>query len=113
MRAFIVVLAALLLSSCGDDLDGVVTNKNVQPGYSYTYMQPMTTTTCSGTPSVCRTTTTGYLPIFYYVPTCWEITVEGSTSGDTCVSEEKWNSLMVGDEYVGPDAKPKDFQVKK
>jgi len=43
-------MLALSLTSCGDDLQGEVTSKQVKPGYTYIYMMPIYSTRCSGKP---------------------------------------------------------------
>ena len=107
-------LVATLLAGCGypQDLEGEVTGKEFQQGYDYVYMQPIYTTTCSGNPPTCTSNLTGMYPIFYTVPDCYSITVEGITSGSTCITAEEYDTLNVGDHYIGPDVKPKDRQTK-
>lgn len=110
MKRLALVAALLLaLAGCGkDDLQGTVTSKYVKPGYDWLYMMPITS--CSGKPMICRT---NYIPIWYHVPTCYQLTVKGEKSGSTCVSDAKWESVKVGDSYVGPDVDPRDQKVKK
>ena len=112
-----VAVLALAVSGCGKDLlDGEVVKKDAHPGYHYTYMMPLTTTSCTGNPSICTTRTTGQIPIMYWVPPCYEIEVRGANdraSGDTCVDQSKWEALQVGDRYKGADVDPKDNEKEK
>lgn len=114
LLALTTFVTATLLAGCGyaQDLEGEITGKEFQQGYDYVYMQPIYTTTCSGNPPTCTSNLSGMYPIFYTVPDCYSITVEGPTSGSTCISAEEYAALNVGDQYVGPDVQPKDRQTK-
>lgn len=100
--------SALLLTGCANDLQGDVVSKDYAPEYYYNTFIPITTTTCSGSPSVCTTSQTGVMPIINYVPACYSIKVEGKESGSTCISEAEWDKLEPGMYYEGPDVDPKD-----
>lgn len=108
MRRLAALAAALvlLLAGCGDHLNGKVVAKDVEPGY-FIYI-PITT--CSGNPVHCTT-----IPVFYYIPPCYRLVVEGATkdeSGDTCVDKDEWLDTEIGDSYVGDDVDPKDHKQK-
>ena len=115
----IVIAIGVLLAGCGkkDDLQGSVTGKQVKPGYTFVQEIPQYTTMCSGagtstSPRTCRQVQTGSIPITYSVPTCYQITVEGEHSGSTCIDDGKWNTIQIGDDYVGKDVDPKDQKVR-
>jgi len=102
------------LAACStDDLQGTVVGKEVEPGYNNTTFMPTYSTTCTGSPPVCTQSQTGVIPITSYVPTCYKIYVEGTTSGDSCIDKGKWESLSEGDDYVGVDVKPEDLKEQK
>ncbi len=107
MKRLIAAVALVLLAGCsGDTLDGEVTNKSVDPGYTYVQTQ----TTCSGNPPIC----TSY-PIIITIPTCYELqvrTAEGKLE-DGCVSETNWNRVEIGDDYVGEDVGREETKEKQ
>lgn len=113
----ILIILVGVLTGCGsqDKLNGKVTDKSVDPGFYFTMLVPIPHTSCSGNPSVCTTYYT-YIPILYWVPTCYEIEVKGETkedSGTTCLEEDAWNDIEIGDTYVGPDVDPKDRKQER
>lgn len=114
-RLVFFIIGLLFLTGCGhkDDLQGDVQSKQVKPGYTYVYQMSIPHTTCSGSGAYrsCTTYYT-YIPIIYSVPTCYQITVVGKTSGSTCIDSAEWNTINIGDPYVGPDVDPKDRQAQ-
>lgn len=107
----VLVVGLLVFTACGkNDLQGDITAKEHQPGYEYVYYQPMYSTSCSGNPAVCTQVLTGMLPIYYWVPDCYKITVKGTTSGSACIDKTEYDTIKIGDSYTGPDVDPKDRQ---
>lgn len=111
MKRLSAVLCALLaLSACaGDTLDGTVTSKDLDPGYTYVQMQPINTTRCQPSgpngAQTCYTTVTGYIPITIYVPPCYRLYVKSQDGkkDDGCVDEDRWMKAAVGTYYQGKD----------
>lgn len=109
--AALLVVPLLALSACGDDLYGTVIDKSYEPPYDSTYMMPMYSQSCSGgygnMPRTCSQYVTGYIPMIDHHPACYRVRVKGKKSGSECISSERWNSLSIGDDYVGVDYKDK------
>lgn len=104
-RVAVALMLTLGLAACGDKLDGEVTKKDLRAAYTFIYMQPITSTSCGGNPIVCRTMTTGYVPITMYVPPCYRLTVrqDNGESKDGCVDKSRWNAVQLGEHYLGED----------
>ena len=100
IAAMLSIATLALLSACGDDLEGEVTDKTFKEGYSYTQMQQI----CNNINNV---RTCNFYPTTHHVPDCYKLhvkTPEGKNESD-CVSHERWDSVEVGDYYIGADVK--------
>jgi hypothetical protein len=94
------LVGALVLTGCGSDLDhGTITGKRYVPEDTYTYMQPIYTTQCSGSGSsqVCYSTISMYIPISQTDPECWRLDLrDGKKTGHVCVSKSAWEKAKPG-----------------
>lgn len=99
------LLVSLTLAGCGDKLDGEVTDKVLVDGYSYTYLQPIYTTSCSGTPSICTTSFSYFIPMTAYVPPCYRLYVKTDEGKEKhgCVEHSRWSKVKIGQHYTGKD----------
>lgn len=101
----VAVVALLALVGCGAPVRGEIVGKDVRPAYTYVHMQPIYTTTCSGSGSsrVCTSSVSGYIPIPMTMPACYRLHVrdENGKVRDTCLDEADWNRRQVGDQYDG------------
>lgn len=102
-RIIVVLLAAVfLLTSCGDKLQGTVSSKEFEDGYTTVMLIP-----------VVVGKSTVLIPTTYYIPPCYKIHVQGEVSGDSCVAQSQWDELEVGDAYEGPDVDPEDRKIEQ
>lgn len=101
LAAGMIALATALLAGCADVTSGTVEKKSYVPPYTWTYMQPLYGTRCSGSGSSfsCSTYVITYVPQQETDPECWRLDLladNGKDKGDICVSEHSWRSVRVG-----------------
>lgn len=93
----------LTLTGCGSDIEhGTITGKRYVPENTYTYMQPIYTTQCSGSGStqVCTQTIAMYLPVDMTDPACWRLDLrDGDKTGHVCVSKKAWEKAKKGAQW--------------
>lgn len=113
-------LAIVILAGCssGPTLTaGHVTGKEADPGYYYTYLQPITTEECEpvGQSEDCTTMITGYIPLTYYQPPDWKLYLKaGKLTGWTYVTPDQFAIARIGQWWGSRNtARPAPVQTRK
>ncbi|MFF1701228.1 hypothetical protein [Streptomyces sp. NPDC058252] len=97
------IVGALALTACGSDVShGTITGKQHVRAHTYTYMEPIYTTQCtgSGASQVCYSTISMYLPVTETDPECWRLDLrDGKKTGHVCVSKTAWEKAKKGEQW--------------
>lgn len=98
------LVGALALTACGssDISHGTITGKQHVPEHTYTYMQPIYTTQCTGSGSshFCYSTISMYVPITETDPECWRLDLrKDKKTGHVCVSQHSWETAILGKDW--------------
>lgn len=101
----VIVAVALGLTACGGINSGTVVGKDYVPPREWVYMQPVYTTTCSGSPPVCTQHLVSFIPITMHDPECYRLKLDdGDDTGSVCVPREAYDRVRLGDHYEGGDS---------